>query len=262
MAMPSRFTTRTLHADSRATSNRWRIVKSVSLFAAGVASGAIIHSSSLGAEPAAIKQPSASFDESEQPRSMPDVAKPRRQIKRSFLVRSPEQCAENNPEKERAYREQQSTDLINLLLGRLDIMDSSEPDGDPEVHATRLLMYQKGLMDAIVRTAPDLADELAAGIERELCSGSATVSRVISLSHFIHDMPELANERAFDCIASRGKEDAMLWAVLDAWRATGMPPTPAIAKIQQTATDERTRSRFETDQDLLERSGNSDAEQL
>jgi hypothetical protein len=171
--------------------------------------------------------------------------KERTVVKRPFLIRPNDLCVATDQEKERQYRQKQSDELIDLMLARLDLLASQESDGNPELHATRLSMYQKGMFDALIRTAPDLADELATRIETELCDESPEASHVISLSRIVHDMPELANERAFDCIASRGKEDTVLWSVLDAWRATGLPETPALAAVRRTASDERTKMRFQ-----------------
>jgi hypothetical protein len=64
------------------------------------------------------------------------------------------------------------------------------------------------------------------------------------MAHLVEDMPELANERTFDCVAARGKEDSVLWSMLDAWRSADMPPSAALSKLQQTATDPRTTRRF------------------
>jgi hypothetical protein len=166
-------------------------------------------------------------------------------MRRPFVVRTEELCVASDPEKEQIYRQKQSDEIIDLVLTRLDGMAARDPDGSPEMHATRLLTYQNGLLDGLVRTAPDLTEELAGRIERELCREEPEPSHVIALSHFINDMPELANQAAFDCVAARGKEDIALWSTLDAWRAAGMPPSPALSILQKNARDERTKSRLQ-----------------
>jgi hypothetical protein len=99
-----------------------------------------------------------------------------------------------------------------------------------------------------------MVDELAAEFEASLCNPDLNPSEVMVISRVMGQMPELGNERGFDCIFERGTEDMVLWSTLDAWRANALPKSASFAKLEQSARDERTRRR-------LVKLGDADAEE-
>jgi hypothetical protein len=168
----------------------------------------------------------------------------RRKVERPFLTRPPESCSASDSEGERAYRAQQARELGELLRMKIGSLRHMQAIGGPEAVADSLGYWTIGWTDALVRTAPDLVDDLAAEFETKMCDPNADPAELMVLSNVMGHMPELGNERGFECIAARGTEDAVLWRSLDAWRAGALPKTPAIARLEQTATDERTRRRL------------------
>jgi hypothetical protein len=168
----------------------------------------------------------------------------RRKVERPFLTRPPESCSASDSESERAYRAQQARELGELLRMKIGPLRHMQAIGGPEAVADSLGYWTAGWTDALVRTAPDMVDELAAEFETKMCDPNADPAELMVLSNVIGRMPELGNERGFECIAARGTEDAVLWRSLDAWRVGDLPKTPAMVRLEQTATDERTRLRM------------------
>lgn len=175
----------------------------------------------------------------------------RRTIKRPYLIKPEELYDVNDETAELQYKEEQADALIDQMFFRLSIFDrvpfpGQSADSAAEIAATSNVLYQQGLMDGVIRTAPELTEEMAARIDRTLCDPQAKTSQLISIARLIQITPELANEEGLDCIfAGRGdKEDIVLWSMLDAWNMTGLPKTDALSQIERTATDTRTQSRF------------------
>lgn len=178
---------------------------------------------------------------SESPR--PSANRPR-PIVRPFVMRQVEACAGRDPEEERNYRARQAADLIELLRQQTRIAERTLGRGGPEAVANALGPYLAAWADAVVRTAPDLAEELAAEMEQTLCSSDSSDAQSVVVSRAMARMPELGNGRAFDCIAARGKEDAVLWSALDAWRLGTSPMTPELQALASASKDERTLRRL------------------
>ena len=128
---------------------------------------------------------------------------------------------------------------------QLGLFEKFFPEAGPEAAATQLRLYQKGLVDGILRTAPDLTDELAGLVEQTLCDPKTRPSQLVALARMFGDMPELASEKGFDCVfAQRSQEDVVLWSMLDAWRVSKLPRPPALVALERDAKDERTRARL------------------
>jgi hypothetical protein len=174
-----------------------------------------------------------------------DRQAPRRKLDRPFLVRPAELCVATDHEAERRYRVQQSRELVDLLFVQLGMFEKFFPDAGPEAAATQMRLYQKGLADAIMRTAPDLTDELADQIEQTLCDPQARASQLASLARLFGDIPELASERGFDCVfGQRAEEDVVLWSMLDAWRVSKLPRPPSLIALERDTKDGRVRERL------------------
>jgi len=195
-----------------------------------------------------VKQSRAQMHGAGKAASAPTSSAPR-PIVRPFVIRQVETCNDRDPEEQRAYRERQAADLIELLRQQARIAEKTIGRAGPEAVANALGTYSAAWADAVVRTAPDLAEELAAEMEKTLCSSDTSDAQSVVVSHTMARMPELGNTRAFDCIASRGKEDAVLWAALDAWRLGTSPLTPELRALASNSKDERTLRRLVKQED-------------
>jgi hypothetical protein len=173
----------------------------------------------------------------------------RRRIERPFLVRPVEIFEATDAQAEHRWQEQQSKEVLDVLRSKLKLERLQFPEQSPEAVATPVFLYMQGLMDGLIRAAPDLVDGLAASIEASVCNPDASQEEIIGLSYITRLAPELANSRSFECIFSihaRGEENAVLWYALDAWKASGLPKTESLVAIERTAKDPRTRERFST----------------
>ena len=169
-----------------------------------------------------------------------------RTIKRPFLVRPAELFAATDEDAVRAYHRDQARELFGTLRRRLGMTKAMSPDPNPESHATQTAEYLEGWVDGVIRTAPDLVDELAQEVQDTLCAKDRDRSLLLVTFRLIGSMPELASDAGFDCIFTEDAgEDIVLWGALDAWRASGLPKSAALAALEHTASDPRTRERFQ-----------------
>jgi hypothetical protein len=216
--------------------------------------GALVAGSILGAlgqhwlasgPPAASASAKSETSDCPAGRAAAPAARPQhRPVTRPYLTRPEELFVARDEEAQQEYRVRQSNELIDLLMMRIGAMSRPGFGDDPEVVASSMAMYQKGMIDAVVRTAPDLVEELAARLERSICEQHARPAQQVSLMRVIQDMPELANPGTFDCIFENGREDIVLWTALDSWKAAGRPDTPRLQSLRSHARDPRTLSRL------------------
>jgi hypothetical protein len=149
----------------------------------------------------------------------------------------------------RHYERQQARDMVDLLMQRVQIAGHANP-GDPEGAVVAANEYLAGWVDGVIRTAPDLADELAEEVTTMLCGEGTPPAKSLAASRLGLQMPELATSEGLDCVFTRQlregglTEDVVLWAALDTWRTSGLPKTPALQAVEAAAKDERTRRRF------------------
>lgn len=118
------------------------------------------------------------------------------------------------------------------------------PDAEPEAIMGHTVQYIQGLADGLSRTAPDLTEHLAEEVKSTLCATNSRPSQQLTMIRLLMAMPTVASEEGFDCIANRGVEDPVLWNALDAWKASGLPKTEALLRLEQNASDPRTKARF------------------
>jgi len=148
-------------------------------------------------------------------------------------------------EREASYRTQQSREIVDLLSERFRAVSAAFPQGQPEFVADHLRLYQVGLVDGILRTAPELTGPLGKHVESALCDPQAGDAMHMVMARLAGDTPELASPRGFDCIFQRrGKEDVVLWTALDAWRRSGLARTDGLEKLERSASDARTKQRL------------------
>jgi hypothetical protein len=159
------------------------------------------------------------------------------------LVQAKDTVAE---EELRAYERGQSADLMKLLLSRTARIAMMNPiAGSDEAVAAQLAEYMTGWIDAVVRTAPTLADDLSDDVERALCDPKTTPAQLLVLTRLGGHMPEVTSLEGFECVLSRHEqEDVVLWGALDSLRASGLPAPPALAALARRAKDQRTLDRL------------------
>lgn len=132
---------------------------------------------------------------------------------------------------------------MRLLRRQLAPLEKVRLPGGPEAAVQGVMPYLLGWTDSVVRTAPDLMDELAGEIETTMCDHEASPASIMLMSRVVQQLPELGNPRGFDCVVARGTEDVVLWDALDAWRKGALPKSAALERLERAATDERTRRR-------------------
>lgn len=209
----------------------------VALFAALVpwSSGRSVQRASASRSEAPDEQPSLAVPER-------TVRKPQHAIARSHLSRPAELFAPTDEERAQRYRTAQAHEMFGLLRQRLATVKLRSPDPNPESLATQTSDYLLGWVDSTVRVAPDLADELATEVDATLCASDRDPALALVSLRLLMAMPELSSEEGFDCVfAQDAPEDVVLWTALDAWHASGLPKSKAIAELEKTASDPRTR---------------------
>jgi hypothetical protein len=172
-----------------------------------------------------------------------------------FLVRPSELYVAKDEAAEQVYRKQQSKDLVDLLRAVVARAEAgARPEWGPEGVANDTAMYLNGWLDGVVRTAPDMLEELSAELEQTMCDEHSSGGQLVVMSRLVTMMPELANPKALDCVFSaHADEDSVLWYGIDAWRRSGLPKSEALANIERNAKDPRTLERFLTPQERVQR---------
>jgi hypothetical protein len=172
-------------------------------------------------------------------------ARARRTVDLPLVVRPIDPEALRDEAEAQRYRSEQAGDLANLVRARTARMLGRSPNEPPEAAANQTFVYLQGWLDGVMRLAPDLVDELALEVEQSFCAEATSAAELIVMSRVVQAMPELANPGGFECLFARSpKEDAVLWAALDAFQLSGLPKSPTLERIEQNATDPRTKRRF------------------
>jgi hypothetical protein len=132
--------------------------------------------------------------------------------------------------------------LVDVLFARL----SAPPGAVPEQSANSIREFLQGMAYGVNQTSPGVRAALAEQFTERLCTGTLGDAQVITLAYLGAELPDVTTARGFDCaFAARGqREDAPLWYMLDAWRRSGQEKSPTLARIERSATDERTQRRF------------------
>jgi hypothetical protein len=115
----------------------------------------------------------------------------------------------------------------------------------PEAAVAGMDEYVSGWSQALHEGAPELVEELASEIERQVCDAQPSDVQTMLFSKLMVAVPESASAATMDCLfAKHTKEDAVLWGALDAFRASGLPRGQALSALEHTAKDERTKARL------------------
>jgi hypothetical protein len=146
--------------------------------------------------------------------------------------------------------------LVETLFLRLPSRVGGWDDG-PEASANLIRPYLKGLVEGVRQSSPAVQAAFVQEFTERLCRGGLGDDQLVAMAYLGMELPGLTELRAYECVFSQRKqEDVVTWYMLDAWRQSGQDKSPAIAELQRTATDPRTRRRFLTrDEELQVRAG-------
>jgi hypothetical protein len=118
--------------------------------------------------------------------------------------------------------------------------------GPVEAQVNQMDDFLMGMASAVALTDPAVFQMMAREFEAEICDGTNNTDLDLMLFSRLSVMqPDVTTPRALNCgLSGRTKEDVVLWSLLDAWHNAGRPTIPAIASIEASAADERTKSRL------------------
>lgn len=189
---------------------------------------------------------SSAADAIEAPRSQPEVRLPA-PVNRAPAMPAPAvpDNAANTPE-ERARRQVLAKELTTTLRTRIQYYEKHSPPGStPEDTAQHMGRFAEGWAEALMVLAPELVEEeVSATISEGMCDPETSDAELMVLSHLDRALPDTLKAGAVDCVIDRKQENLALWTVLDSWRRTGKPLTPAMQALAQNAQDPRTKRRF------------------
>jgi hypothetical protein len=140
--------------------------------------------------------------------------------------------------------------LLNGVFNQLAEQSRTGVD-QAEARADYVLPYLSGVLNGALQTDPQIRGAFSAEFTSALCDRTLEDDQTISTAHMALALPDIATDSGFECYFSRAKEGVPLWTMLDAWRRSGLPKTPAIARLQTTATDPRTTRRFLGDEEAM-----------
>lgn len=215
------------------------------LLASGIAGVMLFFLGRLSAREAG---PEKSLSDDQTP-ELPSQPRPRAQrgflahgVPRPAALGTPDSCTQTTDQD----RKDTATFVVDNLFRRVEpyIHDPIFPTA--EARANQLRPFINGLAEGIRQTRPDLFKALGEDFDDRLCNGGMSDDKTLLLSYLAADLPEMADSKGFDCFFTRakGKEDVPLWYMLDAWQASGLEKTAALAQVQATASDERTIRRL------------------
>jgi hypothetical protein len=181
-------------------------------------------------------------------RSQADLSSSSRRVARlpsvpaTTTVTSPPACEEAGDSPQRLSRAEY---LFDRFLERLS-RQPRLPGSTPEKQANLLRSTLTGVIEAARAFDPISRVALSHELTRRLCETELGHAESIAVAYLATDMPEISTEKGFECFFSKigRQESPRVWAMLDAWRSSGQPPTAAILALQRTALDERTRRRL------------------
>lgn len=143
---------------------------------------------------------------------------------------------------------QQAEQIVGRLAQQMLRLAPSDPHAPIEAAITNADLYIQGWMDAVAELSPGLDTALGEEIETTLCR-TKPVDDILALllMRVVHKTPTMSSPRMFDCLFKRRSqtEDVVTWEALDAWRASGLPESDAIAKLHEQATKPQTLARFD-----------------
>jgi hypothetical protein len=169
------------------------------------------------------------------------------------VTRDVRQAAASSPEPgPEAVRTAQTAQGIRLLQSLYDhtnrLKAQAEPGTAPETVANEATAFLTGWVDALRFTSAQVLNAVGEGVRARVCAGGLSAEETLVSAHVLLWLPEVATGPTFDCFLQdrqrSGVEDVELWAVLDAWRNSGLEPPRSLAALRATARDPRTLRRF------------------
>lgn len=161
----------------------------------------------------------------------------------------PQAATEPNADAERAANEaraQRAEFLLGRVFKQMERQSHTDRDLVPEARAERVRDYLTGTVMGAIHADPQMRSAFSQQFTAALCNRSPKPEEIISLAHVAQAVPDVPTREGFDCFfeKKRTAEDAPLWSMLDAWRDSGQEKSPALARLQAAAKDERTARRF------------------
>jgi hypothetical protein len=117
---------------------------------------------------------------------------------------------------------------------------------DPEMRANANREYLIGMGDALRMLDPSALRAVSDELNSQLCSRDANDDQTLVLAILAFEMPDLTTRQGFQCFFSRakGKEDTVLWYMLDAFNNSTDERPEFITSLEKTAKDPRTLERL------------------
>lgn len=115
---------------------------------------------------------------------------------------------------------------------------------EAETRAVAALPFLSGMLKGAIQADPGIRTAFSQQFTRALCERELADDQAISVAHMATILPDIATTQGMDCFFSKAKEGAPFWAMLDAWRRSGLEKTRVLDRIQASATDPRTTRRF------------------
>lgn len=150
---------------------------------------------------------------------------------------------------ERVQVLQRADRLVELLNHRVRTFPPPEANADGvEGVANATDEYLRGWADSLEAGAPELLQDTARGIERDLCEGDLSDAQTVVYLRFV--LREAATrgpvlDRGLRCVLGRRtQEDIVLWTALDAWAKSDLAAAPEWTAWAGRATDPRTLRRL------------------
>jgi hypothetical protein len=156
------------------------------------------------------------------------------------------------PETTRARHTVHAERLLQSLYNHTNQLKAQAPPGaGSELIANQSIAFLTGWVDALRFTSAEVLDALGESVRGRLCAGDLDAEQTLVSVYVLQWMPELSTPEVFDCFLRdprrKDVEDIEVWAMLDAWRASGLEPPAAVAALKSHAHDPRTLRRFDRD---------------
>jgi hypothetical protein len=139
--------------------------------------------------------------------------------------------------------------LLQSLYDHTNRLKAAAPPGTaPEAIANQAVSFLVGWVDGLRFTSAEALDAVGAAVREKVCGGGQSTEESLVSAYVLQWMPEIAAGATFDCFFQdprrTGVEDVETWAMLDAWRNSGLEPPAAVAALKASAQDPRTVRRF------------------
>lgn len=162
---------------------------------------------------------------------------------------APARSSEPSPEEVRAANAAHAGRLLQSLYDHTNQLKAQAPPGTaPEAIANQAVAFLTGWVDALRFTSAEVLDAVGDAVRAHVCASDQSSEETLVSAYVLQWVPEIASGAAFDCFLQdprrRDTEDVELWAMLDAWRNSGLEPPGALAALKRTAHDPRTLRRF------------------